>query len=91
MITAHMAREIADRQLENYGPGQYVIAGQMEYPFGWVFGWLRNPATGLDPHDIYGNSPFIVDRRDGSVHSCGSGEELEDVIERYSRTGSTEK
>jgi hypothetical protein len=71
---------------------KYIVCDEMtmEFPFGWVFFWIPDPATGIDPSECFGNSPFIVDRRDGSVHLMGTREDAEVVAERYARTGSTE-
>lgn len=47
----------------------------VELDFGWVFYWnsRRFLETGDVRHALVGNSPFVVDRRDGSVHPLGTG------------------
>ena len=57
----------------------------VEREFGWVFFYgLRDPSV-----QIAGNAPFIVDRRDGSVHVTGTAYPIEDYLESYARIGRT--
>ena len=92
MIDRREALAIASNEIakENRGVDKYVVCDEMtlEYPFGWVFFWIPDPTTGIDPSECFGNSPIIVDRRDGSIHYTGTAEEAEVYAERYARTGS---
>jgi hypothetical protein len=57
----------------------------METEFGWVFFWnsKRYRETGEFEDALAGNAPFIVDRRDESVHDTSTAEPIEEIIERY--------
>lgn len=94
MIDKSKARQIATHEVAKRcnQRDKFVICDEMtiEYPFGWVFYWIPDPATGIDASEYFGNGPFIVDRRDGSVHLMGTREDDEVVAERYARTGSTQ-
>ena len=55
----------------------------IECEFGWVF--FYGPA---DPSiAVAGNAPFILDRKDGSVHSTGTAYPVEQYVESYARVG----
>jgi hypothetical protein len=41
--------------------------------------------TGDPLHLIAGNAPFIVGKRDGSIHETGTAEPVEFYLERYER------
>jgi hypothetical protein len=62
-----------------------------EVDIGWVFFWTsaRYIETGDSRDMLVGDRPLFVDRRDGSLHHCYSGEPWEDGIERYRATGRT--
>ena len=73
MVTREQAREIADNQLRQlYGEGAESLAiddrATREEAFGWVFFYQSRQflETRDRHHCIRGNSPLIVDRRDGS-------------------------
>jgi Immunity protein 35 len=57
----------------------------IETDFGWVFFWnsRKYQKTGEFQYALAGNTPLIVDRRDGSVHPTSTSEPIEEVIERY--------
>jgi hypothetical protein len=59
-----------------------------EHSFGWVFryGPVERPAVPSPATLPAGIAPFIVDRRDGSLHVCPSGA-VRRSIEAYERTG----
>src|SRR5262245_24620835 len=57
----------------------------LEHDFGWVFFWGSNDPSVL----LAGNAPFIVDRKDGSLHLTGTAFPVERYIESYARTGRT--
>jgi hypothetical protein len=61
----------------------------IERPFGWVF--FYEARKFLDSHNIVdkliGNSPFIVDRKDGSVHVMGTRRPIEFYLDAYENTG----
>ena len=59
----------------------------IERPFGWVFFYDSKLFldTGDDDYALIGNSPIIVDRSDGSLHTTGSGQPIQSYIEEYER------
>lgn len=56
-----------------------------ELNFGWVFYWnsRRFLETGDGRHALHGNTPFLVDRRDGSVYPVGTGMPLHQSIRTF--------
>lgn len=56
-----------------------------QFNFGWVFYWnsRRFLETGDGRHALHGNTPFLVDRRDGSVHPIGTGAPLQASIRAF--------
>jgi len=56
-----------------------------EFNFGWVFYWnsRRFLETGDQRHALQGNSPLLVDRRDGVVHPIGTGYPLHRAIQAF--------
>jgi hypothetical protein len=57
----------------------------IERNFGWAF--FYGPS---DPSmTLAGNAPFIVDRKDGSIHVTGTAYPTEQYLESYSRVGRT--
>jgi hypothetical protein len=56
-----------------------------EFNFGWVFYWnsRRFLETGDARHALSGNTPFIIDRRDGSVRPLGTGYPLQQSIRAF--------
>jgi len=56
-----------------------------EFNFGWVFYWnsRRFLETGDARHALHGNTPFVVDRRDGAVHPIGTGVPLHPSIRAF--------
>lgn len=88
MIGLDEARQIA----EQYLIGLSVDAGvKLELPssqtlerdFGWVF-YYGPEDTSLT---LAGNAPFIVDRKDGSIHVTGTAYPTEVYLENYDLTG----
>lgn len=61
----------------------------IERPFGWVF--FYEAKKFLNSHDVkerlIGNSPFIIDRNDGSLHVTGTRRPIEFYLEAYEKTG----
>jgi hypothetical protein len=53
----------------------------LERDFGWVFFYGSESRDEL----LAGNAPFIVDRRDGSVHMTGTACPLEEYLDDYAR------
>lgn len=61
----------------------------IERRFGWVF-FCNSQAyvTKGDEHrSLCGNAPFIVDRKDGTVHVTGTARPTEVYIDNYEQTG----
>ena len=85
------ATAIAEEYLEqlcNGGSGHRLVLisiATMERDFGWVFFYGAS-----DPSVVLaGNAPFIVDRKNGSVHVTGTGYPIEKYLESYARVGRT--
>lgn len=57
----------------------------MEREFGWVFFYGCSDPSIL----IAGYAPFIVDRRDGTIHVTGTAYPTEKYLESYARVGRT--
>lgn len=57
----------------------------LEKGFGWVFFYntKRYLETGEFTYMLAGNAPFIVDKRDGSLHETGTAEPIEIYISKY--------
>ena len=79
---------------EKYVEGQSISSGcklvlfhssTMERDFGWVFFFDASDPSVL----LAGNAPFIVDRKDGSVHATGTAYAVEQYLESYARVGRT--
>jgi hypothetical protein len=94
MVTRDEATAIARAEVDRLpGTIQCVLVEKAteEIDIGWVFFYTsaRYIETG-DFRDVpIGGGPLFVDRRDGSLHHCYSGEPWEDAIERYRATGRT--
>jgi len=84
---------LASAEVERMGNGNFVLVESHEHEVdvGWVFSYqsARYIETGSVSDALAGNGPLLVDRRDGSVHHCWSGESWEDAVERYRTTGRT--
>jgi hypothetical protein len=61
----------------------------IDKPFGWVFFYDSKDfiRTGDLRLSLIGSSPFIVDRKDGSVHFTGTAHPIEYYVEAYGRIG----
>lgn len=61
----------------------------IERGFGWVFFYNSKGyvAEGDEHQMLAGNAPFIVDRKDGTVHVTGTAKPTEFYIENYEQTG----
>lgn len=61
-----------------------------EEPFGWVFFYQTKDyiETGNFSSMLAGNSPFIVDRGDGSLHVLGTVHPVDFYINEYARAHS---
>ncbi len=87
------ARSLAEQYLSNLQVSPAVELAildehTIETDFGWVFFWnsKRYLETDEFQYAIAGNTPLIVDRRDGSIHETSTAEPIEEIIERYRRT-----
>lgn len=64
---------------------QLIVTREEEHDFGWVFFYKQEvPAQddGLSVR-VGGNTPFIVDRTDGSMHSTGVARPLTHYLDEY--------
>ena len=70
---------------------ELVILGDqtIEGEFGWVFFWTSrtHQESGDIQHALVGNAPFLVSRKDGSLHETGTALPIEDYIETFIRCG----
>jgi hypothetical protein len=57
----------------------------IERYFGWVFFYGPSDSS----IKVAGNAPFIVDRKDGDIHSTGTAFPVERYLESYDRVGRT--
>lgn len=69
---------------------EYVITEVQEHAdLGWVFFW--NSRAFVESGDLSdalgGNGPYLVDRRDGSVHRFGTASSVEKYVKSYTETG----
>jgi hypothetical protein len=89
-ITWDAAWQIANQTVASIRPAtddQMVLLPKQtrEVTSGWVFFYAarRWVETGDFRFIIAGNAPFIVDRRDGSVHFTGTAEAVDTYIREY--------
>jgi hypothetical protein len=92
MIDKAKARKLVAYNLqatnERHGLDLIVVDEQtIEDDFGWVFFYSSKQyiETGDFRFAIAGNAPFIVDRRDGSLHPTGTAEPIETFIDCYKK------
>ena len=84
-IATRIAEEHVARLLDGDLELKLLPEQTIERDFGWVFFYgLRNPSVRLA-----GNAPFIVDRKDGSVHVTGTAYPIEEYLQSYARIGRT--
>jgi putative addiction module CopG family antidote len=64
----------------------------IETDFGWVFFWnsKRYLETDEFQYALAGNTPLIVDRRDGSIHQTSTADSIEEIIKRHRRAHAPE-
>ena len=88
MIGFNEAKRIAEQYLyglsSDAGTRLELLSNEtLERAFGWVFFY--------EPEDkaltVLGNAPFIVDRKDGSIHVTGTACPTEVYLENYALTG----
>jgi hypothetical protein len=80
------AREIATEYVQRLAANNGVDlalaeSATLERDFGWVFFYRAAREDEL----LAGNAPFIVDRRDGSVHVTGTARPVEEYLDAYAR------
>lgn len=79
------ATEIAEEHVARFSEdnsGLMVVPERtVERDFGWVFFYGPRTPSGA----AAGNAPFIVDRKDGSVHPTGTAFPIEQYLESYAR------
>ena len=92
-ISREDATAIARVEVERLGRGAFALldSATAEVDVGWVFFFqsARNVETGNERDALAGNGPMLVDRRDGSLHHCWSGEPWDAAVDRYRETGRT--
>ena len=88
MIDRKQAEDIVKAELVRRGGGDNIVIVDehtVERPFGWVF--IYNTREYLESGQLAdalaGNDPWIVDRRDGSLHPTTTSKSLEQIIEDY--------
>jgi len=78
-----IAEEFVAKQNFDSSGAQYALQDVLERDFGWVCFWgPKDPSV-----PVAGNAPFIVDRRDGSLHVTGTAFPVDRYIESYARIG----
>jgi hypothetical protein len=84
------ARQIAERLVRNQwrdrpDGDELMISKVEEHPWGWMYLYTsrRYLETGDDQYAVFGNAPYIVDRRDGSVHATGTADSPEWYAAEY--------
>jgi CHASE2 domain-containing sensor protein len=92
MIDKNAATDIARKYLAAKKASPNAVpslqeALTIEKAFGWVFFYnsAKYLETGDDRYALIGNSPLIVDRRDGSLHVTGSAQPIDFYITEYER------
>jgi hypothetical protein len=63
----------------------YVVEGD----FGWAFcyqGKAYLESGNMEDGCLVGNCPYIIDKRDGSIHIVGTAYPIEHYIEEYRRS-----
>lgn len=88
MLTEAQARRLAEEHLASWSyPEPLVVTGIQEFDVGWTFFYNteRHQRTGAFTDGLLGNSPILVDRRDGSVHTTGTAEPVQHYVDAYTR------
>jgi Immunity protein 35 len=84
VVTYEEARQSAQRFLDGWYGGLYVIIGDQEYPVGWVFFYhSRQPQEPGGALDALGNAPVLVDRDTGQVCLTGTARPTEQYVAEY--------
>jgi len=85
-----MAKQLVTEYINsNYNvPGDRLVvldAHTIEKEYGWVFFYdsLKYLETGDCSYLIAGNSPIIVEKQDGSLHTLGTALSPEESIKEY--------
>jgi len=89
MISFQQAREIAEKEIQNYHfkPDLEIIIVEteiIEKPYAWIFPytskrWLEGDLN----YGIAGNAPLFIDKKDGRVSTFRTGLDIEGMIESY--------
>jgi len=87
LAAAHeIATEYVQRLARTSGlPLALTESATLERDFGWVFFYRSTREDEL----LAGNAPFIVDRRDGSVHVTGTARPVDEYLDAYARQHGT--
>jgi hypothetical protein len=95
MITLAEAITVAERYVHDMERGSEVPLKLLqdltiERRFGWAFFYDAVLPPGADDSDttLAGNSPIIIDKRDGSIHVTGTAYPIEYYLDNFERTGS---
>ena len=90
MINREKAEEIAKQYLDEMqnqiGEPPQLVKFQEEF-FGWVFFYQAKEyiEMGTLSSMLGGNSPFVVNRKDGSVHPLGTAHSANVYIKEYAQ------
>lgn len=94
MITLTEATQSAQSYVQEMAracgmPLQLLEHETIERSFGWAFFYdvVREPGSSDADTLLAGNAPFIIDRRDGSLHETGTAYAIEEYLDNYERTG----
>jgi hypothetical protein len=93
MITLSKATQLAQSYVQEMAKScgislQLLEDQTIERSFGWAFFYdaVREPGLGDFDTLLAGNAPFIIDKRDGSLHVTGTAFTIEKHLDNYERT-----
>lgn len=87
--------EMAERSAAEYLAGiegrlgiPLQVVRRLDVSFGWVFFYTSEAyvRTGAIGAMLAGNSPFLIDAEDGSLHVLGTANPVETYLQEYERT-----
>ncbi len=85
IVTSYLAKLSVDAGMKL----GLVESATLEHSFGWVFFYQSEAflESGNFSDRLAGNSPLIVDCKDGSLHETGTAYAIEVYLNRYEKFG----